>query len=268
MRLLVALLALALPLVASAQKPPPPASRGAGQTQAPAAAGGTQVTWYGHAAFVIRTPGGATLALDPWFDNPKAPKDVKPPASVDAVLLSHGHPDHVGKTKDLIKGGKPLVAVFELANLLGSETGGNVGGTWKVKDATIHVVEAVHSSSYSGGGKGPAAYAGTPVGFVIEIQNGPTLYFAGDTARFAGMKMIGEQYKPKIALLPIGGHFTMDPADAARAAKDLGVSTVVPMHFGTFPVLTGTSEALSQALRAQGVTAEMKLLEPGKTVSF
>ena len=127
--------------------------------------------------------------------------------------------------------------------------GGNVGGTFKVKDATIHFVEAVHSSSYAADEKSPSQYAGAPMGFVIQIDNGPTLYHGGDTGLFGGMSLIGERFKPTYALLPIGGHFTLDPAGAAQAARLLGNPTVVPMHYGTFPLLAGTPDKLEAELK-------------------
>jgi len=139
-----------------------------------------------------------------------------------------------------------------------------MGGTITVKDATIHVVEALHSGGYGQDKSGPK-YSGPALGFVIEIAKGPTIYHAGDTDVFSGMSLIAERYHPTIAMLPIGGHFTMDPVGAALAAKMLKVKTVIPMHFGTFPALAGTPDELRAALKKGKVNAKVLELKPGET---
>ena len=253
MRLLLALTALLLPVSALAQAP---------------AAGKTRLTWLGHAAFLLQTPGGANLLIDPWLENPKAPKDFQLPQTIDAVLISHGHAAPVGQARTFItKEATQSLTVPELNRILGAKTmGGNVGASFTVKDATVHFVDAVQPSSHDG--DRPGQYAGNPIGFVIEIRNGPTLYHAGDTGLFGDMELIGTRYAPQVALLPIGGNFTMGPKDAAIAAGMLKVKTVVPMHFGTFPMLTGTAEQLQQELGAAKAKAKMRLLEPGKTITL
>ncbi|MBN1205982.1 MAG: metal-dependent hydrolase [Myxococcaceae bacterium] len=262
----VAMALMALTGVASAQTPPASARPKA------APSGKTEVTWWGHAAFIVRTPGGAVIAIDPWLQNPTAPKGAPWPEAVDAILITHGHFDHVGQSKELAKKtGAQVFGCYELISLLGvgdKGVGANVGGTFKVKDATIHFVEAVHSSSYAADEKSTPQYAGAPVGYVIQIENGPTLYHAGDTGLFSSMATIGEQFKPTVAMLPVGGHFTMHPADAAQAARLLKVQRLIPMHYGTFPLLTGSPEQLRGELKKVRGAAKVVELEIGKPTAL
>ena len=160
-----------------------------------------------------------------------------------------------------------MVGSYELVSQLGlpeaKALGGNAGGTIKIKDATIHLTEAVHSSGLGQGSN--IKYGGSALGFIVAVDNGPVIYHAGDTDVFASMALIHERYHPTVAMLPIGGHFTMDPKSAALAARMVHASTILPMHFGTFPALAGTVNELRQAV---GASAEVKDMKPGDTIDF
>jgi len=225
------------------------------------------ITWYGHATFVVGTPGGRRIVFDPWLTgNPKAPAGAKIDKA-DVICVTHGHSDHTGDVLNVARAtGAPVVAVYELANWfqgkgLKDVIGMNFGGTIGVKGITISMTPALHTSSVDDNGK--AQYVGMAAGYVVRLEDGRALYFAGDTALFGDMRLIGEQYAPEIAFLPIGDHFTMDPAAAAKACALLGVRQVVPMHYGTFPALTGRPEDLKRLVEPAGI--DVLVLQPGET---
>ena len=227
------------------------------------------ITWFGHSTFVLTTPGGKRIVFDPWLTgNPKAPAGAKIDKA-DVICLTHGHSDHSTDVVGVARAtGAPLVAVFELANWfqgkgLKDVIGMSVGGTVDVKGLKISMTSAVHSSSIEEDGK--VHYVGVATGFVIRLEDNRTVYFAGDTALFGDMRLIREMYAPEIAFLPIGDHYTMDPAAAAKACEMLGVRQVVPMHYGTFPALTGSPDALKKLVESMGV--DVLVLKPGETAS-
>jgi len=226
------------------------------------------LTWLGHASFRLDTPGGKRVYIDPWFDNAKCPDSEKEPERCDVIAVTHGHSDHVGSVVELSKkfGPLPVVAMIELKGWLqgqGAQTdelpGPNKGGTVEAEGIKFTLTNAFHSSSSDDG-----AYLGEAAGIVVGLENGTTIYFAGDTCVFGDMQLIGRIYSPDLAVLPIGGHFTMDPREAAVAVELLGVKRVVPCHYGTFPLLAGTPDELRQ--QAPGV--DVLALEPGETVAL
>ncbi len=226
------------------------------------------LTWLGHASFRLDSPGGKRVYVDPWFDNPKCPDSEKDPDRCDVIAVTHGHSDHVGSVIELSKkfGPLPIVAMVELKDWLnqkGAKTdelpGPIKGGTVEAEGIKFTLTNAFHSSSADDG-----TYLGEPAGIVIELENATKIYFAGDTCVFGDMQLIGRLYSPDVAVLPIGGHFTMDPEQAGLACELLGVKRVVPCHYGTFPLLAGTPDELRR--HAAGV--EVHAIDPGEAVQL
>jgi L-ascorbate metabolism protein UlaG (beta-lactamase superfamily) len=226
------------------------------------------ITWLGHSTFVIRTPGGKRVLFDPWLTgNPACPDALKKPPPVDLILASHGHFDHID---DLVlcarDSGAPVVAIFELCDWLGRKGLQNLapmnkGGSQTIAGLRVSMTDARHSSGCVDNGH--MVYMGEAAGFMLGLEDGRSIYYSGDTCLFGDMRLIGEMYKPEIAFLPIGDRFTMDPAAAAKACEFLGVRQVVPMHWGTFPLLTGTPSHLKALLASTGI--DVLELAPGQT---
>jgi L-ascorbate metabolism protein UlaG (beta-lactamase superfamily) len=228
------------------------------------------LTWLGHAAFRLDSPGGKRVYVDPFLSgNPTCPDAEKAPERIDLIVVTHGHGDHVGDTVELARRfGCPVVALVELRSWLGTQgvpehpdvaEGPNKGGTVEYEGVKVTLTDANHSS---GGPDG--VYLGEPAGVVLELEDGFTIYFAGDTNVFASMQLIGRIYEPDVAVLPIGDHYTMGPREAAVALELLGVKRCVPCHYGTFPLLRGTPDELRRL--APGV--EIISPEPGETVEL
>ncbi|MHB8755563.1 MAG: metal-dependent hydrolase [Candidatus Acidiferrales bacterium] len=231
---------------------------------------GNKLTWLGHATFTITTPSGKVILIDPWVDgNPACPKAAKKLKRVDTMLITHGHGDHIGDALKIAKKFKPhVISIYETNLWLASKgvkntAGIDKGGTIKSGEIEVTMVHAVHSNGIQDGKK--IVYGGEPCGYIVRLPGGLKIYHAGDTSVFGDMKLIAELYEPELALLPIGDYYTMGPREAAMAIRLLNVKHVVPMHYGTFPVLTGTPHELRKL--TQDISGlEIHALKPGDSI--
>ncbi len=235
------------------------------------AANDIAITWLGHAAFSITTTEGKVVLIDPFLSgNPACPDELREPQTVDVILITHGHGDHLGDAVPIALRTQPaaVITTADIANWLekqgvGNIVGMNKGGTVRAAGLAVMMVHAEHTSTIMDGDT--LIPAGESVGYVITFSSGLRLYAAGDTALFGDMALIGRRYRPDIAIVPIGDHYTMGPDDAAEACRMLGVKQVIPCHYGTFPLLTGTPAAL-RAAAGDIDGLEICEMRPGETL--
>jgi L-ascorbate metabolism protein UlaG (beta-lactamase superfamily) len=245
----------------------------------------TQLTWYGHAAFKITTATGKILLIDPWITNPafaRGEEELAKLDRVDLVLITHGHSDHVGNAVEIGKRtGANLVSNFDLNAAIvsalgypqgqpGNEMTGHLGGELSLlgDEVKVQFVPAWHGSSIQKDENATPVYAGNPTGLIVTLRDGPTIYHTGDTDLFSDMALVKRFHKIDIMLVCIGDHFTMGPARAAEAVKLVAPRTAIPMHYGTFPVLTGTPEAFERELKKRKAKSKLRVMEVGETIEL
>jgi L-ascorbate metabolism protein UlaG (beta-lactamase superfamily) len=232
---------------------------------------GVTIQWYGHSTMLITSPGGKRIMIDPFVQhNPACPPELHQVENLDLLLITHGHFDHMQDVLEVVGSGRPkkVICIHEIGLWLGTRgveavSDMNRGGTQEAEGIKITMTPALHSSGFLDGDR--LVYAGECSGYVVELENGFRIYHSGDTALFSDLSLIGETWKPDLACLPIGDHYTMGPEAAARAAHLLGVKRVLPIHYGTWPILVGSPDRLREAGKADGL--EVLALKPGETLS-
>ncbi len=229
-----------------------------------------RISFLGHAGFQITTEKEKIIIIDPWLtDNPLATSQAKDIAQADFVLVTHDHFDHIADAAEIVKAtGAILVGMPETVGRLKEEAaipdsqivfgmGMNIGGIVTSDGISITMTQAFHSSQTA-----------SPAGYIIQLENGFTLYHAGDTGIFSSMKILGEIFHINLAMLPIGGVFTMDPKQATFASKLLEVDTVIPMHYKTFPILEKDTSSYVKIMEKEAPNIEVIVLDPGEEYIF
>ncbi len=230
-----------------------------------------EITWLGHGTFQFRLESGEVILMDPWTEGNPAFPEKHTFSRIDTIIITHGHFDHIHDAVPLAKKYSPqVVGIYEICEWLGSKGVGqlnpmNKGGSQKIGSVTVTMTHAVHSCGIKDGDQ--IIYGGEASGYVLRLPDGRALYFAGDTNVFSDMALIEQLYHPELAFLPIGDLFTMSPREAALACSMLKPRKVIPMHFATFPALTGRPEQLAELIRDQRET-EVWPLKPGTPVTW
>jgi L-ascorbate metabolism protein UlaG (beta-lactamase superfamily) len=232
---------------------------------------GLKIKWLGHSGFRIISPNGKVLYIDPWLEHPKTPPGAKPVTEADIIVVTHGHFDHLGNTVEIASlTNAKVITNFEVSLFLKSKGlnesslfGINKSGSVSVDGITFTMVHAEHSSGITDGDR--VIEGGSAAGFIIKFENGYTIYHTGDTGLFSDMKTIGRIYKPKLLMICIGGYYTMDPLEASEAVKLVKPKIVIPMHYGTFPILSGSPDKLKKLL-GKTIKTKVVALEPGEVL--